>query len=176
MSLVPDITAGTGTESDEKPGWWCLWGCRSRKEHTRWPFPSMGLFSGCPAIWELADPRSTLLRQRGSIGRTAHASNGRGYGQVVVPCGNSAARPVGTFAYPPRPEWSPDQGTQSVLSHRSPAMAPGVTAEVEPAARWTRPRWIRSMSSGGKRQRASRHVGDVLRVPMRLHHAGRGVP
>src|SRR5450756_1797640 len=24
--------------------------CRSRKERTRWPFPSMGLFSGCPAI------------------------------------------------------------------------------------------------------------------------------
>src|ERR1035437_8708183 len=22
MSLVPDITAGTGTESDETPGWW----------------------------------------------------------------------------------------------------------------------------------------------------------
>src|ERR1035437_5105312 len=75
MSLVPDITAGTGTESDEKPGWWCLWGCRSRKEHTRWPFPSMGLFSGCPAIWELADPRSTLRRQGGSI--PANVSNRR---------------------------------------------------------------------------------------------------
>ena len=22
MSMVPDITAGTGTESDETPGWW----------------------------------------------------------------------------------------------------------------------------------------------------------
>src|ERR1035441_2001722 len=44
-----------------------LWGCRSRKEHTRGSFPSMGLFSGRPAIWELADPRSTLRRQAGAI-------------------------------------------------------------------------------------------------------------
>src|ERR1039457_6307315 len=39
-----------------------LWGCRSRKEHRRRSLPSMGLFSGCPAIWEVADPRSTLPR------------------------------------------------------------------------------------------------------------------
>jgi hypothetical protein len=44
-----------------------LWGCRSRKEHTRWPFPSMGFFSGGPAIWELADPRSTLRQVGGTV-------------------------------------------------------------------------------------------------------------
>ena len=59
MSLVPDITAGTGTESDETSVGGGSVGWRSRKEHRRGSFPSMGLFSGCPAIWELADPRST---------------------------------------------------------------------------------------------------------------------
>ena len=66
MLLVPDITAGTGTESDETP-LVALWGCRSRKEHTRWPFPSMGFFSGGAAIWELVDPRSTLRQVGGTV-------------------------------------------------------------------------------------------------------------
>jgi len=37
----------------------------------------MGLFSGCLAIWELADPRSTLRRQGGSIssGRTTSGAH-----------------------------------------------------------------------------------------------------
>src|ERR1035437_8158319 len=66
MSLVPDITAGTGAKPT-KPALVALWGCRSRKEHTRWPFPSMGFFAGGPAIWELADPRSTLRQVGGTV-------------------------------------------------------------------------------------------------------------
>jgi hypothetical protein len=67
MLLVPDITAGTGTESDETPGWWWPVGLSQSEGAHEMAVPSMGLFSGCPAIWELADPRSTLRRQGGSI-------------------------------------------------------------------------------------------------------------
>src|ERR1039457_2218244 len=102
MSMVPDITAGTGTESDETPVpapapnltrhrlVVALWGCRSRKEHTRWPFPSMGFFSGGPAIWELADPRSTLRQVGGTVEilvRTATLATFRDAGFTApIPC------------------------------------------------------------------------------------------
>ena len=65
MLLVPDITAGTGTESDETPGWWWPVGLSQSEGAHEMAVPSMGLFSGCPAIWELADPRSTLRRYTG---------------------------------------------------------------------------------------------------------------
>src|ERR1035441_6899793 len=40
MSMVPDITAGTGTESDETSVGGGSVGWRSRKEHRRGSFPS----------------------------------------------------------------------------------------------------------------------------------------
>src|ERR1017187_2187687 len=46
MSLVPDITAGTGTESDETSVGGGSVGWRSRKEHRRGSFPSTVSFRG----------------------------------------------------------------------------------------------------------------------------------
>src|ERR1017187_5580030 len=58
MLLFPDITAGTGTESDETPGWCWPVGRRSRKQHTRGSFPSTGLFPSVRLLARnLASPR-----------------------------------------------------------------------------------------------------------------------
>src|ERR1035437_5376928 len=160
MSLVPDITAGTGTESDEKPGWWCLWGCRSRKEHTRWPFPSMGLFSGCPAIWELADPRSTLRRKGGVISAmpTPKASfhNPSGF------CENLCMRVLPWIALMTVPLSRllacscVGQGTPCSGAGSSAAVFTGTVLAV------TDPVWPRPVGITGSAQSANRRTGDSL--------------
>ena len=61
MLLVPDITAGTGTEFEETLVCSGSGGCRSRKERRRGPFPLMNSF-----------PSGT-------------AASGRGYGQNPRP-------------------------------------------------------------------------------------------
>jgi hypothetical protein len=64
MLLVPDITAGTGTESDETPGWWWPVGLsQSEGAHER-VVSVYGSRAGCPTIWGLADARSTLRCQQ----------------------------------------------------------------------------------------------------------------
>src|ERR1035441_6460686 len=67
MLLVPDITAGTGTESDETPGWWWPVGL-SQSEGAHETVVSVdGSFSECPAIWEFAGPRSTRRQVGGTV-------------------------------------------------------------------------------------------------------------
>ena len=44
MSLVPDITAGTGTEFEETPVRGGSGGCRSQKERRRGSFPVFEVF------------------------------------------------------------------------------------------------------------------------------------